>query len=150
MGIYAKQARCSNNLWRIKMLHPNFVIFYVDNPTVSAAFYADLLTLQPVESAPTFVSFCLNTGLMLGLRSKHADELAVQGSSGGAELGIKATDEDHLYTLHADWKKRGLVIIQPPIAAHWGLSFVAVDPDNYRLRVFIPAEALKKDTEHHV
>ena len=42
----------------------NFVIFYVDKPSASAAFYSALLNRPPVESSPTFALFALDSGLM--------------------------------------------------------------------------------------
>ena len=49
----------------------NFVIFYVDKPSASAAFYSALLNRPPVESSPTFALFALDSGLMLGLSLIH-------------------------------------------------------------------------------
>lgn len=42
--------------------------------------------------------------------------------------------------MHDDWKKRGLIIIQPPTVMDFGSNFVAVDPDGHRLRVFAPTK----------
>ena len=41
------------------MPDPNFIILYVDNPPLSARFYADLLGKPPVESSATFAMFAL-------------------------------------------------------------------------------------------
>ncbi len=43
-------------------MHPDLVILYVDSPAASAAFYADVLGLEPVESSPTFAMFALPVG----------------------------------------------------------------------------------------
>jgi predicted DNA-binding transcriptional regulator YafY len=40
---------------------------------------------------------------------------------------------------HADWSRRGLKIAQPPTDMDFGRTFVALDPDGHRLRVFVPA-----------
>jgi hypothetical protein len=53
------------------MSDPNMILLYVDSPAKSAAFYADLLARQPVESSPTFAMFALESGVMLGLWSRH-------------------------------------------------------------------------------
>ena len=42
----------------------NFVIFYVDKPSASAAFYSALLNRPPVESSPTFALFALDSGCL--------------------------------------------------------------------------------------
>ena len=39
----------------------SLVILYVDDPTASAAFYADLLGQPPAEQSPTFAMFCSAT-----------------------------------------------------------------------------------------
>jgi predicted enzyme related to lactoylglutathione lyase len=41
--------------------------------------------------------------------------------------------------LHADWQGLGVPIAQPPATLDFGRSFVALDPDGHRLRVFKPA-----------
>lgn len=122
------------------MLQPNMVIIYVDSPAASAIFYANLLNQTPIESSPTFSLFNLESGFMLGLCSKHTVEPATVVSGGGGEIGFNAANEEELYMIHADWRKRGLVIIQVPTAMPWGLTFVAIDPDGHRLRVFLPAK----------
>lgn len=47
------------------MTDPNFVILYVDSPTKSAEFYADLLKKKPLEASATFAMFALDSGVML-------------------------------------------------------------------------------------
>lgn len=41
-------------------------------------------------------------------------------------------------TMYTDWKRRGLEIIQAPTRMSFGATFVALDPDGHRLRVFAP------------
>ena len=41
----------------------------------------------------------------------------------------------------ADWKQRGLPILQEPVQMDFGHTFVAADPDGHRLRVFVPGAA---------
>jgi predicted enzyme related to lactoylglutathione lyase len=48
---------------------------------------------------------------------------------------------DAVGVTHADWSKRGLTIAQPPTQMDFGHTFVALDPDGHRLRVFAPAAA---------
>jgi hypothetical protein len=38
----------------------------------------------------------------------------------------------------ADWSGRGLPIAQKPTGMDFGYTFVALDPDGHRLRVFAP------------
>jgi hypothetical protein len=44
-----------------------------------------------------------------------------------------------LQQLFADWQLRGVSIAQPPTEMDFGLTFVALDPDQHRLRVFVAA-----------
>jgi catechol 2,3-dioxygenase-like lactoylglutathione lyase family enzyme len=126
--------------------HPTYVLLFVDNPVVSAAFYAELLGIRPVETSPTFALFVLDSGLKLGLWSRHTAEPAVLTRGGGSELAIPVEDEDTLRRKYIDWQARGLAIIQPPTDMDFGRTFVALDPDGHRLRVLhlapcVPAEA---------
>jgi predicted enzyme related to lactoylglutathione lyase len=122
------------------MPDPNFLVLYVDNPAASAAFYRDLFGREPVEASPTFVLFALERGLMLGLWSRRTVVPAAVAGGGGAELAVAVADADVDATF-ADWTARGLTIAQPPTAMDFGRTFVALDPDGHRLRVFAAAEA---------
>lgn len=119
------------------MPDPNFIILYVDNPSKSATFYADLLDRPPVESSPTFVMFALESGMMLGLWARRTVAPAA-GGSGGGELAFTVADGAAVSAMHADWQKRGLSIAQTPVKMDFGVTFVALDPDGHRLRVFAP------------
>jgi predicted enzyme related to lactoylglutathione lyase len=118
------------------MTDPNFVILYVDSPAASAGFYASLLGKTPVESSPTFAMFALESGVMLGLWSKHTVEPAAAAAGGGAELAFSVDTSDAVHGLYTDWVQRGLQIIQRPTEMDFGFTFVALDPDGHRLRVF--------------
>jgi catechol 2,3-dioxygenase-like lactoylglutathione lyase family enzyme len=119
------------------MPDPNFVLLYVDSPPTSAAFYSDLLGRPPVESSPTFAMFALASGVMLGLWARHNVEPAAN-PPGGGELAITVADADAVHAMHADWSRRNLPIVQPPTDMDFGCTFVALDPDGHRLRVFAP------------
>ncbi len=120
------------------MTDPNFFILYVDNPLASAEFYAALLGKAPLEAAPTFAMFALDSGVMLGLWSKHTVEPAAT-SGGGSEVAISVDGTEALESMFASWVQRGLVIVQRPADMDFGRTFVALDPDSHRLRVFAAA-----------
>jgi catechol 2,3-dioxygenase-like lactoylglutathione lyase family enzyme len=120
---------------------PNFVILYVDSPAASARFYAELLGKQPVEASPTFAMFALDSGVMLGLWSRQTVEPAVAAGAVGGELAFTVADKAAVGATYADWGKRGLRVAQAPTDLDFGHSFVALDPDGHRLRVFAPAAA---------
>jgi catechol 2,3-dioxygenase-like lactoylglutathione lyase family enzyme len=120
------------------MTDPNFVILYVKDPAASAAFYAHVLGRTPVEASPTFVMFALPSGVMLGLWLRDNVAPEVTAAPGGAELAIAVANTDAVREAHADWSARKLKIAQAPTAMDFGLTFVALDPDGHRLRVFAP------------
>jgi catechol 2,3-dioxygenase-like lactoylglutathione lyase family enzyme len=121
------------------MTDPNFFILYVDNPLASAEFYTGLLGKKPIEASPTFAMFALESGVMLGLWSKHTVEPAALAAGGGSEVAFSVPDKDTLQSMFASWVKRDLKIIQQPVDMDFGHTFVALDPDGHRLRVFAAA-----------
>ena len=120
------------------MLNPNFIILYVDDPTISAAFYAALFNQKPLELSPTFILFSLESGLQIGLKAKHSVEPATTILGGGTELVFTLSNNDAVHALYADWKNHGLTILQKPTELVFGFTFVALDPDCHRLRVCAP------------
>ncbi|RLM24477.1 hypothetical protein BIY29_08725 [Brenneria alni] len=122
------------------MTDPNYVLLYVDNPVNSANFYARLLNKQPVETSSTFALFALDSGIMLGLWSKHTVEPAAIASGGASELAISVASNEEVDVLYMDWCQRKLNIIQTPVDLDFGYTFVAADPDGHRLRIFALSE----------
>lgn len=100
------------------MMDPNFTILYVDNPPHSAAFY--------------------DNGTRFGLWSRHTVEPAANASPGSVEIAFAVGDRTEVTRLHDTWTQRGLPIAQNPTAMDFGYTFVALDPDGHRLRVFTP------------
>jgi catechol 2,3-dioxygenase-like lactoylglutathione lyase family enzyme len=121
------------------MPHPNFLIFYVESVKASSTFYADLLGREPVEASTNFAMFALESGTMLGLWSRHDVVPAATAAGGGMELGFTVENDAAVAAVHADWSRRGLKILQEPTTMDFGRTFVALDPDGHRLRVFAPA-----------
>jgi catechol 2,3-dioxygenase-like lactoylglutathione lyase family enzyme len=122
------------------MADPNFIILYVDSPSASADFYAELLGKPPVESSPTFAMFALPSGIMLGLWSRHTVEPAAPMTlGGGSEVAFAVETRDQVASLYDTWTGRGLRVAQKPIDLDFGHTFVALDPDGHRLRVFAAA-----------
>ncbi|WP_131795100.1 VOC family protein [Fluoribacter gormanii] len=115
---------------------PNLIIFYVDNPLVSAPFYERLLKSQPIKSSSMFVMFLLKSGVRLGLWSKHSVEPPATVLGGANELSLQVQDDHIVDELHSLWQHEGIQIAQPPTMMDFGYTFVALDPDNHRLRIF--------------
>lgn len=122
------------------MTDPNFIILYVDSPATSARFYADLLDKQPIEASPTFAMFALASGVMLGLWSRHTVEPATTAKAGSGELAFSVAHNNVVDSMYFDWSNRRLSIVQTPSKVDFGYTFVALDPDGHRLRVFAPSE----------
>ena len=120
------------------MLDINFVLLYVESPAASAAFYQKLLGRPPVEQSPTFAMFPMDSGVMLGLWSRHTVEPAAGAAGGGGEIAVTVRDAAAVDKTHAAWKALGLPILQEPTNLDFGRTFVALDPDGHRLRVFVP------------
>ena len=119
----------------------SFVLLYVENPPASAGFYADLLGRPVIETSPTFAMLPLKDGVMLGLWSRQTVEPAATSQAGAGEVAFTVKDAAAVEATFTDWKRRGLTIIQQPQQLDFGHTFVAVDPDGHRLRVFAPEAA---------
>src|SRR5205823_2770979 len=90
---------------------------------------------------PTFAMLPLTDGVMLGLWSRKAVEPAATAQAGAGEVAFTVEDVAAVTSTFADWKKRGLTILQEPVQMDFGHTFVAADPDGHRLRVFVPGAA---------
>lgn len=122
------------------MRDPNFYLLYVDSPNASASFYAGLLGRPPVEAAETFAMFALEGGAMLGLWARRGVEPPPAAGGGGAELAFAVDSRHAVDEAHAEWMGRGVKIAQRPVQMDFGYTFVGLDPDGHRLRVFVPTE----------
>ena len=123
------------------MSHPDFILLYVDHVQTSASFYSRLFDCTPVESSNNFALFILKSGLKLGLWTRQAVAPTAQLTGGGSELGIQEASHAAVDACHTRWQALGLTILQDPVQMDFGYTFVALDPDNHRLRVFCPGAA---------
>lgn len=121
---------------RITTTSLTLVILLVADPGASAVFYSDVLGLVPAEQSPTFAMFALPSGVGLGLWSSATVEPPPSGTAGATEICFVEDDVDGM---HAAWVARGIPIAQAPTDLDFGRTFVALDPDGHRVRVFRPA-----------
>jgi predicted enzyme related to lactoylglutathione lyase len=119
----------------------NFLLLHVEDHEASAALYKELLGIPIVEQKSDIAILPLREGVMLGLWSRETVEPKSSGQSGASEIAFAVADAAAVETIHADWKRRGLTIIQVPTRMSFGTTFVALDPDGHRLRVFAPDPA---------
>jgi len=121
------------------MRHPNFVIFYVRDPSASAAFYSRLFGSDPVEASPTFVMFALQSGMMFGLWIRDEVAPSVQSLPGAAELAIAVESRAEVESAFTDWRAAGAEIALQPTELDFGYGFAVRDPDGHVIRVFNPS-----------
>lgn len=110
-----------------------FTLLFVANPQNSGLFYQELFNLTPVEESPTFVMFALKNGVLLGLWSKYTAEPRVEASPGALEICFPAEDVDGLYD---EWSKKHVTVAQKPTDMDFGRTFVVLDPDGHRVRIY--------------
>jgi predicted enzyme related to lactoylglutathione lyase len=120
------------------MISPNLLILYVENPAASGRFYETLFGRAPIAQSPGFVAFRFDNGLGLGLWSTSATDFVSAGSGHRSEIAIVVDDDVAIDDLHEKWQAAGVTIEQPPFAAVFGRTFVALDPDGHRIRVCPP------------
>jgi predicted enzyme related to lactoylglutathione lyase len=114
-----------------------FLILYVADVPKSADFYADLLGRPAIDASPGFAMFEAAPGVRLGLW--RADEVEPKPvAPGGGELCIVASEAE-IEPTAAAWAAKGIAIAQKPIRMDFGYTFLGLDPDGHRLRVFAPA-----------
>ncbi|MFS2159400.1 VOC family protein [Pseudomonas sp. Pseusp122] len=123
------------------MTKPNFFILYVDNPRASADFYANLLGEAPIELSPTFAMFALDSGFKLGLWSRHTVEPGVAQVGVAGEVAFSIGENAGVDSLYHSWVAKDVAILQAPTVMDFGYTFVALDPDGHRLRVFASSDS---------
>ena len=115
----------------------SFVLLYVENVAASEAFYARALGRRAVDSSPTFAMLPAGPGLMLGLWRR--DGVAPKANApGGSEVAFALENDAAVDSAFAQWRERDARIAQTPTAMDFGYTFVALDPDGHRVRVFAP------------
>lgn len=116
----------------------NFLLLHVADHAASAAFYNEFLELPVVEQKPDFSMLPLRDGVMLGLWGRNDVAPKSSGLTGSSEVAFAVADAAIVHAMHGEWLQRGVTIIQPPTPMSFGTTFVALDPDGHRLRVFAP------------
>lgn len=110
-----------------------FVLLFVTNPMKSSLFYQEIFGTKPIEESPTFVMFALQNGVMVGLWSKYTAEPCVEAAAGAVEICFPVEEVDALYE---EWGKKSVTVAQKPTEMDFGRTFVILDPDGHRIRVY--------------
>lgn len=116
---------------------PDMLLLYVENVERSAAFYTSLFGREPVEASHGFAMF-VTGALKLGLWLRPEVEPAATQTGGGCELALSVGSDKEVEDLAAAWRAKGIEIAQEPTDMDFGHTFVALDPDGHRIRVFKP------------
>ena len=77
--------------------------------------------------------FALKNGVMLGLWSKYTAEPRVDAPAGALEICFPAENVDALYE---EWGRKHVTVAQKPTDMDFGRTFVVLDPDGHRIRVY--------------
>lgn len=117
------------------MLKPSAVVLYVDNLSVSSAFYQNLFAINPLEESPTFHSFQLSNGMGLALKAKHSVVPTYDGNGTHSELAFTLENHKKVDEIFVTWQAKEIEMLMPPTVMPYGYTFVALDPDGHRLRV---------------
>jgi catechol 2,3-dioxygenase-like lactoylglutathione lyase family enzyme len=112
------------------------ILLYVNDAPASARFYGALLERAPVEQSATFALLPLAPGMMLGLWQRDGVTPRPHLRAGGNEIGFKVADPAAVDAAYENWATKGVAIALPPTDLDFGRSFVALDPDGHRLRVY--------------
>ncbi|AFL54554.1 putative glyoxalase superfamily protein PhnB [Sinorhizobium fredii] len=86
-------------------------------------------------SFPTFSSFELQNGFVLGLWATAGVQPGPVGEGSRAELAFMVEGEEAVRAHYEEWRAMGLPIAQELTKMDFGPTFVALDPDGHRLRV---------------
>ena len=124
------------------MFKPSILVQYVRDVATSATLYRGILGTAPVEQSPGFALFLLGDGAALGLWQRDDVQPPVDAEGGAAELAMVVANPDEVRQLHDAWRALGVQIAQASVTLEFGHTFVGVDPDGHRLRVYSRAEGM--------
>lgn len=123
------------------MSFPDTILFYVEDIPRSQAFYTQLLGVEPEIASPGFVRYGAEDGHKFAIWKRAAALPAASVTGGGGEVNFTAKTRHEVDGLYAAWKKNGVKFLEEPADVQFiGYTFVAVDPDGHRLRVFFEVE----------
>ncbi len=119
-------------------MRPSCLIYYVDDPRASAAFYASLFGFDTLESHPTFAMLDLGQGMNLGFWTREQVSPSAPQAENCGEVAFAVENAAEADAFYANVKARGFEVIQEPVQLDFGYSLLLLDPDGNRLRVYAP------------
>ncbi len=118
------------------MKHPDHIFLYVADPLASARFYAARFGVEPVDASPGFALLVFEGGMKIGLWNRDGVDPAPAGGPGCCEVGVILGSKAEVDATHAAFVRDGVSIAQAPVQMDFGYTFLALDPDGHRLRVY--------------
>ncbi|MDP4486851.1 glyoxalase [Pseudoalteromonas piscicida] len=119
------------------MVTVDSLVLYVSNIKLSEAFYRQLFQCETVKLSPTFVSMKCANNISIALKQNTALTPPSRITGGGTEISIVQPSQEAFFALYDTWKLLDIKFAQVPQAEVYGASFVVLDPDKHRIRVFI-------------
>ena len=111
-------------------------VLYVENIEISKNFYANAFECEGKVLSPTFASFPLGDGVTIELKQLAQVSPPANMTGGGTELSLMVENSTVLQNLYEQWENKGIKFVQTPAELIFGITFVAIDPDGHRIRVF--------------
>ncbi|WP_394246951.1 VOC family protein [Vibrio profundi] len=109
---------------------------YVEDIECSRAFYSTLFNCDALVLSPTFMSFNLTSCFTLQLKQREQVIPVANTLGGGTELSLAVESRTELNKVYKEWQAKGVEFLQEPTELVFGMTFVGLDPDNHRIRVF--------------
>jgi len=116
----------------------HMILLYVADPIASLKFYEMILGTKAIDAAPTFAMLPMNEATILGLWIESGVKPPSNAKAGATELGFHLGDRPAVDDEFNKWKSNGVSIALERTKLDFGYTFVGLDPDGHRLRVFTP------------
>ena len=122
------------------MVTVDSLVLYVSDIKLSEAFYRQLFQCEAAQLSPTFVSMKCANNISIALKQNTALTPPSRITGGGTEISIVQPSQEAFFALYDTWKLLDIKFAQVPQAEVYGASFVVLDPDRHRIRVFVGNE----------
>ncbi len=120
------------------MTHLDMTILYVADPLTAPISTPVFSAFNPSTNHPA--SPCSSCRMARGSACGRAPTSSpTHPTAKAAKSASRSKVPTRFAATHADWSKR-MSIAQVPTEMDFGNTFVALDPDGYRLRVFSPSQ----------
>ena len=118
----------------------HMILLYVSDPIASLKFYEMVLGTKAIDQSPTFAMLPFNESTILGLWIESGVKPKATATAGATELAFQVDDRAAVDSTFKQWKAKDVVMSLDPTKLDFGYTFVGIDPDGHRLRVFTPEQ----------